>query len=184
MSGRKEAARSDLATLLVQVAEGDRAALRSIYVRQSNRLFGLAVAILRDRITAADALQSGFVAIWRDARRFDPARETAEGWMAGIIRHAALDGARHRGRERPLDPGFDDCGVDPEGGLEILQATVAGQRLRGALLGLEPERRRALVLAHVHGLSLPELAARLDRPIGQTILAVRHGLAALREALP
>jgi RNA polymerase sigma-70 factor (ECF subfamily) len=180
MSGRKASARVDLADLLGQVAKGDRAALRSIYVRQANRLFGLAVAILRDRVIAADVLQQGFVLIWQQAARFDPARETAEAWMAAILRHAALDAARAHGRERPLDAGaLVAFGVDPE----AFEALQAAPDLAAALEGLGPEQRRAVVLAYVHGLSLSELAAHLGQPLEAVTQSVRQGLAGLGAGL-
>ncbi|MBX9699540.1 MAG: RNA polymerase subunit sigma, partial [Acetobacteraceae bacterium] len=73
-----------LADLLLAVAGGDRAALRALYQRQSVRLFGIANAILRDRDTAADALQDAFLRVSQRAAQFDPARGEASAWLAGV----------------------------------------------------------------------------------------------------
>jgi len=183
MSGRRDSGRADLAALLAQVADGDRAALRAIYVRLANRLFGLAVAIVRDRNVAADVLQHGFVLIWQQARQFNPRIVTAEAWMAAIVRHAALDTVRARGRERPLDhAALDEFAVDADA-LDALQSSTAGQTLRTALAALDPDQRHAVVVAYANGLSVPELAARLGHPLERVALALRQGIAALRGSL-
>lgn len=177
------ATETELTDLLVKVANGDRAALRAIYVRQSTRLFGVAMAILRDRTAAADVLQDAFLKLWERARQFDAARGNAEAWIAAIVRYAALDVARTRGRETPSDdPNLGDAAIDPDA-LDALLASESGQRLRECLARLEPKNRQGIVLAFVHGLSHPEVAARLDQPLGTVKSWIRRGLLALRECL-
>lgn len=177
------ATETDLTDLLVKVANGDRAALRAIYVRQSTRLFGVAMAILRDRTAAADVLQDAFLKMWERARQFDPERGNAEVWLAAIVRYAALDVARTRGREIPSDdPNLGDAAIDPDA-LDALLANESGKRLRDCLSRLEPRNREGIVLAFVHGLSHPEVAARLDQPLGTVKSWIRRGLLSLRECL-
>lgn len=174
---------ADLPRLLAAVADGDRAALRSVYERQSVRLFGVANAILRDRDVAGDALQEAFLKISRRAGQFDATRGSAEAWLAGIVRHAALDIIRARGRETPSDdPNLGDEAVAPEAE-ERLAASAEGRRLRDCLAGLEPKNREGIILAFVHGLSHPQVAARLGTPLGTVKSWIRRGLLALRECL-
>ncbi len=176
-------AETPLAALLQQVAAGDANALRSIYVRQSVRLFGVAQAILRDRDAAADALQDAFLRIHQRAGQFDALRGTAEAWLAGIIRHAALDLARKRGREIPSDdPALGDVPVAPEA-LDKVAASTEGQRLRECLSTLESKNRDGIVLAFVHGFSHAQIAARLELPLGTVKAWIRRGLLRLRECL-
>ncbi|MCW3475454.1 sigma-70 family RNA polymerase sigma factor [Limobrevibacterium gyesilva] len=176
-------AEAELTDLLASVARGDRAALRAIYVRQSTRLFGIAMAILRDRSSAADVLQDAFLKVWERARQFDAARGSAEAWLAAIVRHAALDVARTRGREVASDdPNLGDSAIDPDA-LEALMASESGARLRDCLGRLEAKNRQGIVLAFVHGLSHPEIAAKLDAPLGTVKAWIRRGLLSLRECL-
>lgn len=172
-----------LAELLGAVAAGDRAALRGLYQRQSVRLFGVANAILRDRDAAADALQDAFLRISQRAGQFDPARGEASAWLAGIVRHAALDLARRRGREVPTDdPTLGDQPVEAEA-LELVAAAAEGRRLRDCLAALEEKNRQGILLAFVHGLSHAQVAARLDLPLGTVKSWIRRGLLQLRECL-
>jgi RNA polymerase sigma-70 factor (ECF subfamily) len=170
------------AELLAAVAAGDREALRGLYRAQSARLFGIAMAILRDRPAASDALQEAFVRIWWRGRRFEPARGDADAWLVSVVRHAALDIARGRGREATDDAVRGQAAVDPDA-LDALAATEPGTRLRNGLRRLEPKPRAAVVLGFVHGLSYGELTTRLSEPAGATRALVRRGLASLREAL-
>ncbi|WP_431282607.1 sigma-70 family RNA polymerase sigma factor [Humitalea sp. 24SJ18S-53] len=169
--------------LLQAVAAGDRASLRSLYDSEGPRLFGIAMAILRDRDAAADAVQDAFVKIARRAAQFDPTRGEARHWMGGIARHAALDIARARGREMPTDdPALGDTPVDPEA-LDRVLATEAGTRLRACLAELEAKNREGIILAFVHGLSHVQVAARLALPLGTAKSWIRRGLLQLRTCL-
>lgn len=172
-----------LDALLAGVAAGDRAALRSVYVRQSTRLFGIAMAILRDRTAAADVMQDAFLRVWQRAGQFDATRGDASVWLSSIVRYAALDVARRRGREvLSDDPDLGDSAVAADA-LDMLSASEDGDRLRACLGRLEPKNREGIVLAFVHGLSHPEIAARLALPLGTVKSWIRRGLMNLRECM-
>lgn len=172
-----------LAGILSRVAAGERNALRALYERESVRLYGIANAILRDRDAASDAVQDAFLKIGERAGQFDPARGAAGAWLAAIVRYAALDLARRRGRETPTDDiSLGDTPVEPEA-LEALATAVEGQRLRDCLAALEEKNRAGIVLAFVHGLSHAQVAARLDLPLGTVKSWIRRGLLQLRECL-
>ncbi len=174
---------ASLETLLAAVARGDQSALREIYDREGTRLFGAAVAILRDRTAAADAMQDAFLRLWERAAQFDPSRGSARPWIAAIVRHAALDAARARGREHLTDdPALGDQAVAPDV-LDRLAAVADGARLRDCLRGLEERHRHFIVLAFVHGLSHSQVAARLDMPLGTVKTWIRRGLQQLRECM-
>lgn len=173
----------DLPALLAAVAAGETAALRAIYERQSVRLFGVANAILRDRDVAADALHDAFLRISQRARQFDPARGSAEAWLAAIVRHAALDIIRARGREIASDDPLLGDEAEAEEAEARLVASAEGRRLLACLAGLETKNRAGIILAFVHGMSHPQIAERLGTPLGTVKSWIRRGLLALRECL-
>lgn len=174
---------SEAAALLIRIAGGDRAALQSLYKLQSVRLFGVAMAILRDRDAAADAVQDGFVNIARRAAQFDPELGAAEAWLGAVIRHAALDIARRRGREMPTDDAtLGDTPVEATQ-LDAIAAGEEGARLRSCLEQLPEKNRKGILLAFVDGLSHPQIAARLELPLGTVKAWIRRGLLTLRECL-
>ena len=172
-----------LADHLSAVAAGDRPALRALYDAQSRRMFGIAMAILRDREAAADAVHDSFLRIASRAGQFDPSRGEASAWLATIARHAALDTARARGREvLSDDPALGDTAVDADA-LDRLSAAQDGDRLHRCLQELEAKNRQGILLAFVHGLSHAQIAARLEMPLGTVKAWIRRGLLRLRTCL-
>ena len=163
---------AELEAIVQGIKTGDRAALRQLYDRFGARLYGIAHRILRDPALAEDALQEAFVKIWRNAVRFDPARGSATGWVAIIVRRAAFD---LRPRDLVIEPA-DVAAEQPEPGM-------LDPGLARALDALPETHRRALLLMYVHGLTHSELASAMDAPLGTVKSWVRRGAAALKEKL-
>jgi RNA polymerase sigma-70 factor (ECF subfamily) len=90
-----------LATLLAEVASGDKSAFAKLYGLTSRKLFGVALRILRDRAAAEDIVQEVYVRIWRNAASFDLKLASPIAWMASCAplrdRHAAQAKARDDG---------------------------------------------------------------------------------------
>jgi RNA polymerase sigma-70 factor (ECF subfamily) len=172
-----------LETLLGACAGGDPQALRRLYDRESPRLYGLALRILRQPSAAADAVQDTFLQIWQKAAKFDPARGNAEAWLVSIVRYRALDAVRRRSREfLSDDPGLGDS-VEEFDPVAALSARRDGARLRACLETLEAPRRRAILLAFADGLSHSEIADRIATPLGTVKAWIRRGMIALKTCL-
>lgn len=178
-----EEAPPTLEALFLRVGAGDRAALREVHTRLANRVFGVALAILRDRAAAADVVQDVFLRLWLRAGQFDPARGNAEAWLLTISRYAALDAARLRGREMATDdPLLGDIAVDPVA-LDRLDGQENSASLRRCLGQLDPRYRAGIVLAFIHGLSHVEVAEHLSLPLGTVKSQIRRALLSLRECM-
>ncbi len=93
--------------LMRQVADGSAEALGLLHRRFARLIFGLAVQSL-DRAAAEDLVQEVFLAVWRNARRFDPERGTVRAWVLQITHYRLLNELRHRNRQPDIVP-------DPEG---------------------------------------------------------------------
>ena len=72
--------RAELAALLARVGTGDRRAFELLYQRTAAKLLGVASRICWERAQAEEAVQETYLAIWRRAASFDPARGTATAW--------------------------------------------------------------------------------------------------------
>lgn len=167
--------------LVLACAAGDREAFRRLYALTAPAVFGVLVAMLRDREAAADLAQEVYVAVWRSAESFRPERSDALAWLMTIARNRALDrlrAGRISGVQAPVEDVPDLAADLPPGG--AVDAVV----LRRALAALRPELRRALALVVLRGYTLDELAHTLNVPASTSRSWVRHGLMALREALP
>lgn len=155
------AAPSLATALLLRVAQGDRAAFTTL-VRQLERpALALAWRTLKDPTEAQDACQQAFARLWTQAHRFDPARGSADAWFRRILINLCLDRRRAIRPVLPIDDAIDlaDAGPDPEA-----RAVAADQqrRLDAAMARLNPRQRLALALFHGDGLSMAEIADRMD----------------------
>ena len=176
---RDEVQEAEMAAAIARCADGDRVALRLIFDREAARMLGVATRILRRPELAEEAMQESFVRIWRGARSFDPSRGAARSWLYTIVRNQALTKARGESRFA-ADELTEEHYAAPNDAVQRLPETSA---LRGCLESLEKDRRNAVVLAYVHGLSHTQLAARLNVPLGTAKSWTRRGLLALRECM-
>ena len=173
--------------LMRQVADGSTEALGLLHRRFARLIFGLAVQSL-DRAAAEDLVQEVFLAVWRNARRFEPERGTVRAWVLQITHFRLLNELRRRSRQPEVVP-------DPEGlVLASLPASDPGPAeatweqhrravLKSALDELPPPQREALSLAFLDDLTHEQVAAELGLPLGTAKTRIRAGLLKLRSTL-
>jgi RNA polymerase sigma-70 factor (ECF subfamily) len=184
-----EASRSQLATALVRVAAGDRAALRMVYRDTSAKLFGVLLRILNDRSEAEDVLQDVFVTVWRKAGSFDAARASPITWLVTIARNRAIDRLRAGGgsrRTEPIEAAGDVSDPAPAAAERVEQAQEEHhlrQRLARCLEELEAQHAAAIRAAFFDGATYDELARRMGVPLGTMKSWIRRGLLKLRACL-
>ena len=167
--------------LLQACANGDQAALHSLYVGTAPQLFGLALRILRRREIAEEIVQDAFVVIWRNAHTFDPGRGPAMAWLARIVRNRCIDVLRQRGRETPLDEASIEDWEDPMSSPADLAALSRdARRMQDCLDELEESSRKVLRLVYYEGLPYKEVAVQLGVPLGTVKTWVRRSLIRLR----
>lgn len=175
---------SSINTLLQATANADSSAFQALYQACAGKLFGIALQICRERPLAEDALQEGFVDIWRKAAQFDPNRGQGEAWMAVIVRSRAIDLIRRRGRN-PAALGESDAltALSETEGRGGETASVEYLALMRCLEGLSEQDREAVLLAYYEGASREELAKRYDAPVNTIKARLRRALMSLRTCL-
>ena len=173
--------------LMRQVAGGSEESLAALHRRFARLILHLATPSL-DRAAAEDLVQDVFLAVWRNAGRFDPERGTVRAWLLQIAHFRLLNELRRRSRqpEIVLDP--DGLVLDriPANGLGPSEAAAQQHRreaLQAALDRLPPPQRDALALAFLDDLTHEQVAAELDVPLGTAKTRIRTGLQRLRSAL-
>lgn len=170
-----------LSELLEACAEGDRAAFRKFYELSSRYVFGVTLAILRDREIASEVAQETYVRIWKRAGQFRTNCGNPLSWIGSIARNCAIDrlrSERARGFVEYSDE-VPDIGGSPDPAAQTLDSLV----IRRLMEDLRPEYRKALLLCYFQGYTYLELASVMDVPLGTAKSWVRRGLAALKEAM-
>ncbi|MDI6027187.1 sigma-70 family RNA polymerase sigma factor [Corticibacterium sp. UT-5YL-CI-8] len=170
--------------LLTRVARGDRDALGDLFNSEAGRLIAIARRILRRGELAEEAVQESFIAVWRNATRFDPARGNARAWLTTIVRNRALNMLRDGSRMDLVTEDEIADYQDRSGEAGIAYGTLGeGDALRHCLSQLEDKKRHSILLAYVVGFSHGEIAAKLDAPVGTVKAWIRRGVISLQECL-
>ncbi len=176
--------RAEDAQLLARIVDRDERAVEALYARYAGPLYSLAYQVTRAERFAQDVVQEVFVALWRDASRFDPAKGAVAPWLFSLARHKAIDLVRREAniRKRTADVDLElreaDDDVDHETWLSYRR-----ERVHAAIEELSPIQREALELAFFHGLTHVEVSERLDIPLGTAKTRIRSALLRLREIL-
>jgi RNA polymerase sigma-70 factor (ECF subfamily) len=168
--------------LVALVARADEQALAELYDRFGQVAYGLALRIVRDPALAEDAVQEGFLAVWRSAGRYVAERAKASTWVLTLVHRRAVDLVR-REQPRRAEP-LSEPPAEPAGDTEE-QAwlTLQRERVHEALRALPDKQREAIELAYFGGFTQSELADRLGEPLGTIKSRMFSGLARLRELL-
>lgn len=172
------------ALLLGRIRDRDERAIEELYARYSGPLYSLAYRVTGAERFAQEVVQDVFMAVWREAGRFDPTRGALGPWLYSMARHKSIDLVRreqtHRKRaadvDLELEVAADD--VDREAWHNLRREKVV------EAIGHLPEAQRiALELAFFGGLTHVEVAGQLGIPLGTAKTRIRTALLRLRDIL-
>jgi RNA polymerase sigma factor (sigma-70 family) len=173
--------------LMQRLATGAQEALGPLYSRYARLIFHLAARTL-DRPAAEEIVQDVFLAVWRRAATFDPARGAFRSWVLQITHFRILNELRRRSRQPQLEPDPDDLHMTslPDNSPEPAEATWRASlrtMFQTALADLPAAQRQALDLAFGEDLTHEQVAAELNLPLGTAKTRIRTGLQNLRSKL-
>ncbi len=170
--------RDVVAQLEDRLIVGDESVLREIFEEYGSLVMGISRRLVGDE--AEDLSQQVFIAAWKGRERFDPSKGSLGAWLSGITRFKAIDHLRAAGR-RPSTPSAEvgeRVAVEP-----AVDRVVDRVVLARALRTLPDARREVVELGFFEDLTHPEIADRLDLPLGTVKSHMRRGLEALQREL-
>jgi RNA polymerase sigma-70 factor, ECF subfamily len=128
----------------------------ALYERTLPRVYAYVCSLLRDRAAAEDVTAQAFERAYRKRRSYRPARGSAEAWLFGIARNAALDELRRRKRHARMATEPEDLDSRPLD--DVAETSLRRETVRAALEELEPRERELVTLKYMAGLSNVEIA--------------------------
>ena len=169
---------------LIQRAQaGDVESFTALIISRLGPMTRTAMAILGHEADARDAVAETIAAVWRELPRLRDV-EAFEAWSQRILVHECRRTLRRRGRARVRELGIEaatDVAMGPASGLP--DGVARRQALERAFERLDADDRGLLVLHHLDGRSLADIAAVLDIPVGTAKSRLHHARAALEQAL-
>ena len=166
--------------LIAAIAEGDRAALRTLYERHAPWLTLRLQRRCGDPDTVDDAIQDTFVAVWRSAGRYD-GQGAVGAWIWGIGVRRLIDAIRRR-PPREFAAHHRAPEDEPSAEEQVLLNVEHGD-LGGALNRLSPELRAVVQATVLDGLSTREAGKLLGIPAGTVKTRMMRARIQLREEL-
>jgi RNA polymerase sigma-70 factor (ECF subfamily) len=151
-----ETCRRHVALAVARAKQGDREALRYLYVQYADNVYGYIVSILKDEHEAEDITQLVFAKLMTVLPKYEPRNVPFASWLLRLAHNAALDHLRRRLPMPAEEVRSPDAQADSKPADDVI---VVGH----ALASLPEDQRTVVVLRHVVGLTPVEIAERLGR---------------------
>lgn len=163
---------------VTRAKQGDREALRYLYVHYADHVYGYVASIVRDDYEAEDVTQHVFAKLMTVLPKYQPREVPFSAWIIRVARNVAVDHMRQR-RAIPCEEVREmDTRIEEDN-----SSCDRALTLRDALATLPDDQRQVVVMRHLIGLTPGEIAGRLGRT-EPSIHGLHHrGRGALRTVL-
>jgi RNA polymerase sigma-70 factor (ECF subfamily) len=170
--------------LILQLQNGNLAALGDLFDRHQRLVFRTAVGITGDEQVASDLLQDVFLRMHRFAHHIDPERPL-EPWLYRTTANLTYTWMkRHKRWLRPLEDVAEWlAGSQKQSPAYITEADEEWKDIKQAIASLTLQQRVVVVLYYINDLSLQEISEILDVPVGTIKSRLFYGRQALKKYL-
>lgn len=182
-----------------RMKQGDKEALKEIYVAYSGFLFHFILGILGNRENAEDVTSEFFIKLWDISDKYVPGTGH-RAWLSRIARNMAIDFLRSHKREIPYDAGereFELLAASDDGTNEggkagnsygsesdnrdvTAEEAVSNLTVQEALDRLKPAEREIVHLKIIGDITFEEISNLLEIPMGTVTWRYREAMKKLR----
>lgn len=170
--------------LVVAARSGDTRSFDLLFYRYRDGIYRVAYAVTKDRSAAEEILVDTFARAYRALARLDP-HDTLRPWLYRVALNLSYN-RRPRGRVtlQPLEDATEKVLLDEEVSPHALAERGELQRaVLDAIDGLPFKHRVVVILHHLHGMDLAEIAEIVDCPVGTVKSRLHYALRRLRTSL-
>jgi RNA polymerase sigma-70 factor (ECF subfamily) len=180
-----DASRDD-AELIRLCLAGDKSAFDGLISRHYRGIHNMIYRMLGNTEDAADLTQETFLRAYTRLETFQLGRSFTA-WIRRIAANLCIDHIRGRGEpaaslDERLEAGIEQAdespGGSPEKRMEVMEDS---RRVLAAVQKLPPKQRAVLIMRHIEGMTLDEIAAALRWPLGTVKVNLFRGRQAVRE---
>jgi RNA polymerase sigma-70 factor, ECF subfamily len=151
-----ELGRRRVSRAVARAKQGDREALRFLYIEYADNVYGYVASIVKDEHEAEDVTQLVFAKLMTVLPKYEERHVPFTSWLLRLAHNAALDHLRRRLPTPVEEIRSPEEGID-RGPSDDVQ--IVGE----ALATLPEDQRTVVVLRHLVGLTPGEIAERLGR---------------------
>ena len=151
--------------LMVQIATGEQAALRTLFTRHYTRVYRFVSRFVKDRDAVEEVVNDTFLIAWQQAPRFE-GRSRVATWLLGIARYRALGAVKARQAHPESMEQHEATLVDPSERVDArMQREDSSDYLKRCLAMLPREQALLIELHYFSDKSLKEAAALTGVPL-------------------
>jgi RNA polymerase sigma-70 factor (ECF subfamily) len=183
MSAAVPSARQTDKALMLRIRDNDPDAFSELYDRYARLALRVAASVCRDAGHAEQAVQEGFLSIWRSRAGYRPGSGSVKGWALSVVRNRAIDAVRREAAASRVPVVDFDASVSDSGSPSPQDAVVArseADALRASMARLPDTQAEVITLAFFGGLTHSEIAEQLSLPPGTVKGRMRLGMHKLR----
>lgn len=172
---------SRIADTVRAAAGGDERAFEDLFHAYQDAMYSLVMHFVGDRELAADLTQDAFVRAWE---RLPSLREPEAfgGWLLSLVVNMVRDHFRRLRETEPLDDELTVSDGEPDFA-ESMSVTERERKVRQAVLALPEHQRTPVVMYHLEGRPVDEVAQALGVPKNTVVSRLSRGREALRRRL-
>ena len=171
--------------LISRSKQGDLDSFNWLVESYRGQVYNLALRMLGDSQAAEDAAQDAFFSAWRSIDSFKGGNFRA--WLLRITANTCRDQLRKLKHHPstslealPIESGGLSSGESPE---DYALRRELGEQIQEGLASLSSERRLAVILSDIQGLSYEEIAQVMDCSLGTVRSRLSRGRTQLRDYL-
>lgn len=170
------------------IVKYDSKALEELYIRYSPILFSLIKKIVSDEKASEQILLDVFTVVWKKIDLFNFKTGNVYSWMIILTRNKAVEYLRNKGELAKEDDRYEDFYVIPIldntiDSLSLNSAMKAKPEISEALDNLTDAQKYVLLLSFYEGLTLDQIAEKLNIPVPTVRSKITLALNKLRENL-
>jgi len=176
----------DEAELIRLCLDGDSNAFDSLVARHYRGIYNMIYRMLGNAEDAADLTQETFLRAYTRLETFHLGRSFSA-WIRRVAANLCIDHLRGRGEpaaslDERLEAGIEQADANPANApQEQLEIAEDSRRVLAAVQKLPPKQRAVLIMRHIEGMTLEEIAAALRWPLGTVKVNLFRGRQAVRE---
>jgi RNA polymerase sigma-70 factor (ECF subfamily) len=157
-------------------------AFREASVDCLDGLYGFALSLCRDGVTAEDLVQETYLRALKAPHKAEPG-PGFRSWLFAILHNVWRNEVRRRRPSDVVDESVEQLPADGPDPLESVNRQQAGGRVLNAIEELPAPFREAIVLRCVEGFSYQEMASIVGCPAGTIMSRLARARALLRRSL-
>lgn len=166
--------------LVELLKDGDEKGLEVLYQNYSKALYNVIFQIVRSDEMAEEALQDGFLKIWKNASSYDKSKGTIFTWMLNICRNIAIDKTRSKDfKNEAKNQNIEtSVNVERDHSTEITPDHIGVAKV---VEKLKPELREVIDMVFLRGYTQIQAAEALKIPLGTIKTRSRNAILELRK---